>query len=140
MIEVPEHLPLIEGVNLPTILEDCQCTVSCDDERPDVLMIQKTRRIVRHVEHALKADLPGIIHATIRMLADEDWRRLVNRCCNLSISCPSECGKIERVRIDRLDLVDRQRVTPFRIIDLLGLTDVRGEPGLFDGVLRPGKR
>ncbi|OLB79024.1 MAG: hypothetical protein AUI16_02345 [Alphaproteobacteria bacterium 13_2_20CM_2_64_7] len=50
MIEVPEHLSLIEGVDLPTVLEDCQCTAPFNDEWRDVLMIQEIARCTGHVK------------------------------------------------------------------------------------------
>src|SRR6516162_8136865 len=103
-------------------------------------MVDKQSGVICHVEERSETNCPRILNAAVGMPTYKHWSRLVDGCSNLCILCPPECRKIEGVRVDRLDFINRQCVAPFRIFDLFRLANVRGEPRLMDGASGSAKR
>ena len=88
--------------------------------RFQLILRPKQVRVVRHVEHALEPDLPGVFFR--QPLFNENWDLPIDRFRYLRISFGTEDGARTSVRINQRDLLGAERKVPvliFQICDMM---------------------
>jgi len=89
VVEVPQHLTLVERVHLITVVKHRHRPTSIHDPWRDIGVIEEQIRIVGHMKQGSKADAPGVFDPAV-VPSHENWSCCMDGGCKLSICCPTK--------------------------------------------------